>query len=195
MEVGLHAMLLVSASEVRCEPHAELFLGVDRSWGKVHEPSPGWLRQGYIEVCCHYDGVSTCCRNGGDIHLQEFRRVSRTVVLLRQVWPKLGRPCRRAELIRLRGAAHTSQWDTRLDLGAHRSLLCNRSEVIVEVATLDVLSALSHPLQRDAGILARTPAVEFCMQVIRPPQRDWSVLPHTPAVELRSKVLSRRCPH
>jgi hypothetical protein len=29
MEVGLHTMLLVSISEVRNEPHAELFPGVD----------------------------------------------------------------------------------------------------------------------------------------------------------------------
>jgi hypothetical protein len=41
VEVGLHTMLLVSAGEVRYEPHAELFLGVDRCWGEVHEPSPG----------------------------------------------------------------------------------------------------------------------------------------------------------
>jgi hypothetical protein len=41
VEVGLHAMLLVSAGEVCCEPRAELFLGVDRSWGKIQELSPG----------------------------------------------------------------------------------------------------------------------------------------------------------
>jgi hypothetical protein len=29
MEVGLHAVLLVSAGEVRCEPRTELFLGID----------------------------------------------------------------------------------------------------------------------------------------------------------------------
>jgi hypothetical protein len=75
MEVSLHAMPLVSAGEVRCEPRAELFPGVDRSWGEVHEPSLGWPRQGYMEICCHHEGVSTCCRNGGDVHLQEFRRV------------------------------------------------------------------------------------------------------------------------
>jgi hypothetical protein len=54
------------------------------------------------------------------------------------------------------GAAHASQWDTHLDLDAHWSLRCNCSEVIVEVATLDVLSVLSRPFQRDAGILARS---------------------------------------
>jgi hypothetical protein len=31
MEVSLHAMMLTSAGEVRCEPRAELFPGVDRS--------------------------------------------------------------------------------------------------------------------------------------------------------------------
>jgi hypothetical protein len=72
VEIGLHAMLLISGGEVCCEPRAELFPGVDRSRGKVHEPSPGWPRQGYMEICCHYSGVSTCCRNGGDVHLQEF---------------------------------------------------------------------------------------------------------------------------
>jgi hypothetical protein len=29
VEVGLHAVLLVSAGEVRCEPRAEFFLGID----------------------------------------------------------------------------------------------------------------------------------------------------------------------
>jgi hypothetical protein len=75
MEVDLHALLQVSASEVRCEPRVELFPGVDRSWGKVHEPSPGRPRQGNMEVCFHHGGVSTCCCDGSDINLQEFRRV------------------------------------------------------------------------------------------------------------------------
>jgi hypothetical protein len=75
-------------------------------------------------------------------------------------------------MIRQRGIAYAGQGDTRLDSGAHWSLRCNRSEVVVEVVTLDVLSVLTHPFQRDAGILTRTPAVEFCPQVIRPLQRD-----------------------
>jgi hypothetical protein len=29
MKVSLHAMLLISAGKVRCEPRVELFLGVD----------------------------------------------------------------------------------------------------------------------------------------------------------------------
>jgi hypothetical protein len=75
MGVCLHAMLLISAGEVRYEPRVELFLGVDRSWGKVHEPSLGWPRQGYMEVRCHHSSVSTCCRDGDDVYLQEFRWV------------------------------------------------------------------------------------------------------------------------
>jgi hypothetical protein len=82
------------------------------------------------------------------------------------VWPELGWPRRRTEVIRERGAAHTGQRDTRRDPGARRGLRCYRNEVVVEVATLDVLSTLSRPLQRDTGILARTPAVEFRPQVI-----------------------------
>jgi hypothetical protein len=65
-------------------------------------------------------------------------------------------------MIRQSDAAHAGQWDTRLDSGTRWSLQCNRSKVVVEVATLEVLSALTRPFQRDAGILARTPTVEFC---------------------------------
>jgi hypothetical protein len=75
-------------------------------------------------------------------------------------------------MIRQRGAVHADQWDTRLDPGTRWSLWCYCSEVVVEVATLDVLSALTRPLYRDAGILTCTPEVEFCSQVIRPLQRD-----------------------
>jgi hypothetical protein len=75
MEVSLHAMLLISVGEVRCEPRAELFPGVDRSWGEVHELGLGRPRQGYMEVWFHYDSVSTCCHNSGDVYLQEFRRI------------------------------------------------------------------------------------------------------------------------
>jgi hypothetical protein len=75
MEMSLHAMLLISIGEVCCEPCTELFLGVDRPRVEVHEPGPGWPGQGYMEVACHYDSVSTSCRNGGDVDLQEFQRV------------------------------------------------------------------------------------------------------------------------
>jgi hypothetical protein len=44
----------------------------------------------------------------------------------------------RAEMIRQCGVAHAGQWDTHLDSGACWSLRCDRSEVVVEVATLEV---------------------------------------------------------
>jgi hypothetical protein len=69
-------------------------------------------------------------------------------------------------MIRKSGAAHTSQGDTRLGLGAHWCLRCNRSEFLIKVATIYVLAALVRPFQRDQGILSRTPAVEFCPEVI-----------------------------
>jgi hypothetical protein len=72
MEVGLHTMLLVSTSKVRCEPRTELFPGVHRPQGEVHEPGPGRPGQGYMEVARHHDSVSTSCRNSGDVDLQEF---------------------------------------------------------------------------------------------------------------------------
>jgi hypothetical protein len=50
----------------------------------------GWPRQGYMEVSCHYGGASTCSRNGGDINLQEFRRVCRTVILSGRCGRNLG---------------------------------------------------------------------------------------------------------
>jgi hypothetical protein len=69
-------------------------------------------------------------------------------------------------MIRESGAAHAGQGDTRLEPGAHRGLRCYRSEVLIEVATPDVLPALLRPLQRDPGVLSRTPAVEFCPEVV-----------------------------
>jgi len=53
VEVGLHTMLLVRTSEVRTEPRTELLPGLDRPRSKVHEPSPGWPRQGYMKVARH----------------------------------------------------------------------------------------------------------------------------------------------
>jgi hypothetical protein len=99
-----------------------------------------------MEVCHHYGGVSTGYRNGGDVNLQEFQWICRTVVLLRQVWPELGWPGHHAEVICQHGAAHASQWDTRLNPGTRWGLRCNRSEVVVEVAALDILSVLTRPL-------------------------------------------------
>jgi hypothetical protein len=45
-------------------------------------------------------------------------------------------------------------------------LWCYRSEVLIEVATLDVLAALARPFQRDPGVLSHTPVVEFCPEVV-----------------------------
>jgi hypothetical protein len=49
-------------------------------------------------------------------------------------------------MIRESGTAYAGQGDTRLGLGAHWGLQCYRSEVLIEVATLDVLAALARPL-------------------------------------------------
>jgi hypothetical protein len=100
MEMSLHAMLLISTGKVHREPCTELFPGVYRPRGEIHEPGPGRPGQGYMKVACHHSGVSTSCRNGGDVDLQEFRWVRRTVVHLRQVWLELGWPSRRAEMVR-----------------------------------------------------------------------------------------------
>jgi hypothetical protein len=72
MEMSLHAMLLISTGKVRCEPCTELFPGVDGPRGEIHEPGPGRPGHGYMEVTRHYGSVSTGCRNGGDLDLQEF---------------------------------------------------------------------------------------------------------------------------
>src|SRR6185503_8049645 len=86
VEVGLHTMLLVCTGEVHSEPRTELFPRLDRPRSKVHEPSPGWPSQGYMKVACHDGVVTTSSGDGGNVHLQEFRRVSGTVILFRQVW-------------------------------------------------------------------------------------------------------------
>jgi hypothetical protein len=91
-----------------------------------------------MKIRCHYGGVSTHCRNGGDIHLQEFRRVGHTVVLFRQVRLELGWSGHCTEMIRECEEAHAGQGNTRLEPGAHWGLRCYRSKVLIEVATLDV---------------------------------------------------------
>jgi hypothetical protein len=48
-------------------------------------------------------------------------------------------------MIRECGAAHAGQRDTRLEPGAHWSLRCYRSKVLIEVVTLDVLPVLTRP--------------------------------------------------
>ena len=52
-------------------------------------------------------------------------------------------------MIRKSGAAHAGQGDTRLGPGAHWCLWCLCGEISVEVATLNVLTALTRPFQRD----------------------------------------------
>src|SRR6185312_8521580 len=165
MEVSLHTMLLVRTGEVRSEPRAELLPGLNSPRSKVHEPSPGWPSQGYMKVAGHDGAVTTSCCDGGNVHLQEFRRVSGTVVFLRQVRAELRRPCHYAEVIRERSTAYPSHRGTRLYPGIHRRLGCHRVQISVEVATLDVETALSHPLHGDAGILSRVLAVELRPQV------------------------------
>jgi hypothetical protein len=49
-------------------------------------------------------------------------------------------------MIRESGTAYANQGNTRLGLGAHWCLRCYRSEVLIEVATLNVLAALTRPL-------------------------------------------------
>jgi hypothetical protein len=69
-------------------------------------------------------------------------------------------------MIRESSAAHAGQGDARLGPGAHWCLRCNRNEVLIEVVAIDVLATLARPFQGDPGILSRTPAVEFCLEVI-----------------------------
>jgi hypothetical protein len=69
-------------------------------------------------------------------------------------------------MIRKSGTAHTGQEDTRLGPGAHWCLRCNRSEVLIEVATIDVLAALARPFQGYPGVLSRTPVFELCPEVV-----------------------------
>jgi hypothetical protein len=64
------------------------------------------------------------------------------------------------------GAAYVNQWDTGPDPGTRWRLRCHRCKVLIEVTPLDVLSVLSRPLQGDAGVLARTSAVD----VTEPPK-------------------------
>jgi hypothetical protein len=69
-------------------------------------------------------------------------------------------------MIRESGAAHAGQGNTRWGPSAHWCLRCCRDKVLIEVAASDVLVALARPLQRDPGVLSRTPAVEFCSKVV-----------------------------
>ena len=111
--------------------------------------------QGYMKVARHDGVITTSCCDGGNIHLQKFRWVSGTVVLLWKVWAELGRPCHRAELIRQRSTAHPSHRGAHLYPGVHRRLSCCHVQISIEVAALNVEMALSRPLHGDAGVLTR----------------------------------------
>ena len=69
-------------------------------------------------------------------------------------------------MIRKSDAAYAGQGDTRLGPGAHWGLRCYRSEVLIEVAAIDVLAALARPFQGYPGVLSRTPAVELGPEVV-----------------------------
>jgi hypothetical protein len=69
VEMGLHAVLLVRADEICRELRAELSPGLDGSRGEIHELSPCWSGQGYVEVTCHYGVVTPCRCDGGDVDL------------------------------------------------------------------------------------------------------------------------------
>jgi hypothetical protein len=64
------------------------------------------------------------------------------------------------------GATHAGQGDTRLGPGAHWCLRCLRGEISVEIVTLNVLTALTRPFQRDLGVFSRTPTVELRPEVV-----------------------------
>src|SRR6185503_18736348 len=67
-------------------------------------------------------------------------------------------------MLREHDAAHTSHRGLDMTLGPW----CRRAEIGVEVLTLDVEPAFTCPLHGDAGVLSRTPAVEFCPQISCP---------------------------
>jgi hypothetical protein len=64
-----------------------------------------------MEVTRHDGTIPACRRDSGGLDIQEFRQVGHNVVLLRQVWPKLGWPCHRAEMIDEHRTTYSSQKD------------------------------------------------------------------------------------
>jgi hypothetical protein len=95
-------------------------------------------------------------------------------------------------VIRESGAAHAGKGDTRLEPGAHWGLRCYRSEVLIEVATLDVLPALTRPFQRDSSVIT---TLKVLSALLCPLQRDPSILPRVPAVEFCPEVVGLCAPH
>jgi hypothetical protein len=94
-------------------------------------------------------------------------------------------------MIRESGATHSGQGDTRLRPGTHWCLRCNRSEVLIEVETTDVLAALARPFQGDPGILSCTSAVEFCPKVVGLRASAQTPMPHIGAGMTVSLTWSR----
>jgi hypothetical protein len=90
------------------------------------------------------------------------------------------------KMIRESGTAHAGQGDTRLGPGAHWCLRCYRSEVLIEVAALDVLAALTCPLQRDSSVIA---TLEVLSVLPHPLQIYPGILPRMPTVELCPEVV------
>jgi hypothetical protein len=64
------------------------------------------------------------------------------------------------------GAAHAGQGDTHLGPGAYWCLRCLRGEISVEIATLNVMTALTRPFQRDPGVFSRMPTIELRPEVV-----------------------------
>ena len=93
----------------------------------------------------HDSVVATSCCDGGNVHLQEFRRVSGTVLLLRQVRAELGRPCHSTEVIRERSKAYPGRRGARLYPGVHRRLGCHHVQLSIEVAALSTEMRASSP--------------------------------------------------
>jgi hypothetical protein len=94
-------------------------------------------------------------------------------------------------MIRENGAAHAVQGDTRLGPGANWCLRCYRSEVLIEVAALDVLAALTRPFRRDSSVIA---TLEVLLTLPRPLQRYLGILPRSPTVELCPEVVGLGAP-
>jgi hypothetical protein len=64
------------------------------------------------------------------------------------------------------GAAHAGQGDTRLGSGAHWCLRCRRGKILVKITTLNVLTALTRPFQRDPGVFSCTPTIALPLEVV-----------------------------
>jgi hypothetical protein len=64
-----------------------------------------------MEVACYDSAIFASHHDSGDVDLQELQRVRCIVVLLWQVWPKLGRTGHGAEMIRKCSTAYSNHRD------------------------------------------------------------------------------------